>query len=91
MKALGVPDDAYDGVVTSGDVTRDLIAERPGVRILHIGPERDLPFYDGLDVALASEADAELISCTGLCRRHRRDPGGLRALLQRLRRRAAFR
>lgn len=66
LHGLGVPDDAYDDVVTSGDVTRMVIAERPGVRLYHLGPDRDLPFYEGLDAAFASEEEAELISCTGL-------------------------
>ena len=37
LAGLGVPDDAYDAVLTSGDVTRALIAERPGVKLFHIG------------------------------------------------------
>ncbi len=77
LKELGVPDDAYDGLVTSGDVTRRLIAERPGVRLFHIGPERDLSFYEGLDVVFAAEAEAELIELHRSLRRHRRDAGRL--------------
>ena len=37
LKDLGVPDDAYDALVTSGDVTRTVIAARPGVKVLHVG------------------------------------------------------
>ncbi len=81
LQQLGVPDDAYDGLVTSGDVTRRLIAERPGVRILHVGPERDLSFYEGLDVALAPEAEAEIICCTGLLDDNIETPEDYRALL----------
>ena len=66
LRSLGVPDDAYDGLVTSGDVTRSVIAERPGVRLFPLGPDRDLPFYEGLEVELAPESQAELVSCTGL-------------------------
>ena len=32
LQSLGVPDDAYDALVTSGDVTRNVIAARPGVK-----------------------------------------------------------
>jgi ribonucleotide monophosphatase NagD (HAD superfamily) len=39
---------------------------RPGAKVLHIGHERDLTFYEGLDAQLVPEAEAELISCTGL-------------------------
>ena len=66
LRALGVPDDAYDAIVTSGDVTRSVVAERPGVALFHLGPDRDLPFYEGLDVRFVEEAEAELVSCTGL-------------------------
>jgi HAD superfamily hydrolase (TIGR01459 family) len=64
MAALGVPPGTYDGVVTSGDVTRDLIREGPR-RIFHLGPERDLALYDGLDVELVEEFEADGVVCTG--------------------------
>jgi HAD superfamily hydrolase (TIGR01459 family) len=64
---LNVPREAYDAVVTSGDVTRSVVGARPGAKVLHIGPERDLGYYDGLGIELVDDADeAELISCTGL-------------------------
>jgi len=67
LDGLNVPRAAYDAVVTSGDVTRAALADRPGAKVLHIGPERDLGFYDGLDIALVHrDEEAELISCTGL-------------------------
>src|SRR5688572_12652975 len=46
---MRVPREAYDDIVTSGDVTRDYVAGRPGERILHIGPERDHGIFEGLD------------------------------------------
>src|ERR1700750_1447714 len=49
LDRLGVPSAAYDGIISSGDVTRALIAARAGARVFHIGPERDLPLFDGLD------------------------------------------
>jgi HAD superfamily hydrolase (TIGR01459 family) len=83
LRQLGVPEDTYDGLVTSGDVTRALIAERPGVRLFHIGPDRDMAFYEGLDVVLASESDAELVSCTGIVDDNTETPDDYRALLSR--------
>src|SRR6478736_5101767 len=41
-------------------------APRPGVKVFPVGPKRDLPLYDGLDVVLTGEADAEIVACTGL-------------------------
>jgi HAD superfamily hydrolase (TIGR01459 family) len=84
LRLLDVPDSAYDAIVTSGDVTRDIIAARPGVKLLHIGPDRDLPFYEGLDVAFVGEDEAELISCTGLVDDVVEGPEDYRPLLQRL-------
>ena len=49
LDGISVPADAYDAIVSSGDVTRALIAERGGQRVFHIGPERDLPIFDELD------------------------------------------
>ena len=84
LKSLGVPDEAYDALVTSGDVTREVIAARPGVRLLHIGADRDLPFYEGLDAALVSEKEAELVSCTGLFDDTTEAPDDYRPLFERL-------
>lgn len=65
LDMIGVPQTAWDRIVTSGDVTRALIAQiaRP---VFHLGPERDQPLFDGLPVSLVAEADAEAIVCTGL-------------------------
>lgn len=84
LTEFGVGEDAYDDVLTSGDVTRAAIAARPGARVFHLGPERDLPFYDGLDIALVGEAEAELVSCTGLFDDTHEMPEDYAAMLARL-------
>jgi HAD superfamily hydrolase (TIGR01459 family) len=66
LDALKVPHEAYDGIISSGDVTRAVIAERAGQRVLHIGPERDLPMFDGLDVSLVPIERADFAVCSGL-------------------------
>ena len=66
LDRFGVPREAYDAILTSGDLTRDLIAQRPGARIRHLGPERDLGIFQGLDLSLVPEAEADLVVCTGL-------------------------
>jgi HAD superfamily hydrolase (TIGR01459 family) len=63
---LGVPRDAYDGIVSSGDVTRTEVAARAGQRVFHIGPERDLPIFEGLGVALVPVERADFVVCSGL-------------------------
>jgi HAD superfamily hydrolase (TIGR01459 family) len=84
LAALGVPASAYDRVVTSGDVTRDLIAEGSR-RVLHIGPDRDLSIYEGLDVELCEEPEAASVVCTGLFDDESETPDDYGELLQRLR------
>ena len=41
LRRLGVPDDAYDATVTSGDLTRHELAKHHGAAVFHLGPERD--------------------------------------------------
>ena len=84
LRVLRVPQGTFDGLVTSGDVTRSVLAERPGACVFHIGPDRDLSFYDDLDVVLTGEEQAELISCTGLFDDTRETPDDYQALLERL-------
>ena len=84
MSAIGVPPSAYDRVVTSGDVTRDLIAEGPR-KIFHIGADRDLTLYDGLDVDLVEEFEAAGVVCTGLFDDEVEKPEDYTDLLRRLR------
>ncbi len=66
LDRLGVPRDAYDGIVTSGDVTRALLEAKPGARVFHLGPPRDRPTFEGIDVTLTPLADCDLVACTGL-------------------------
>jgi len=84
LASLGVPRETYDRLVTSGDVTRDLIASGPR-RIFHIGAERDLTLYDGLDVELAEEFEADAVVCTGFYDDETETPADYADMLMRLR------
>ena len=53
LRKLGVADDTYDAIVSSGDLTRHFVADHPGQKIFWIGPERDSSIYRGLDATLA--------------------------------------
>jgi HAD superfamily hydrolase (TIGR01459 family) len=88
MAALGVPADAYDAGVTSGDVTRDMLRSWQGRRLLHVGPDRDHGLFDGLDIHLAPDADAEVLLCTGLYDDERETPADYTGLLDALAARA---
>ena len=84
LAALGVPPDARDRVVTSGDVTRDLIRSAPR-RVFHLGPERDMVIYEGIDVDLVEEPDAQAVVCTGLFDDDTEAPEDYAPMLARLR------
>jgi HAD superfamily hydrolase (TIGR01459 family) len=66
IAGLGVPETAYDRIVSSGDVTRALIEERKGQRVCHIGPQRDVGLFEGLDIQLAPIESADYVVCSGL-------------------------
>lgn len=84
LEGLGVPRDCWDCVVTSGDVTRGLIEQGPR-RIFHLGPDRDLEIYDGLDIELVEEFEAGGVVCTGLFDDETETPADYADMLRRLR------
>lgn len=64
LDLLGVPATAYDAIVTSGDVTRRLIVDGPR-KVFLLGPDRDMPLLEGLDIEVVAEGEAESVVCTG--------------------------
>ena len=66
LERLGVPGEAYDLGVTSGDVTRGMLEAWRGRAVLHIGPERDNGLFEGLEVRLVAAEAAEVALCSGL-------------------------
>ncbi len=65
LAGLGVGPECFSEVVTSGDATRTLLAERAPGPFWKIGPDRDWPLYEGLGVDLVPLEEARFISCTG--------------------------
>ncbi len=69
---FGLPSAAFDAIVTSGDVTVSLIAERGGAAVHHIGPQRDLTLFEeaaaltGSTPRLVDLESADYVLCTGL-------------------------
>ncbi|MFD0988335.1 TIGR01459 family HAD-type hydrolase [Methyloligella solikamskensis] len=66
LGALGVIEAAYDDTLTSGDLTRHELEMRPGAKVFHLGPERDLPIFKDLDLTLVESDKADLVVCSGL-------------------------
>ena len=73
LQRMGLPDDSYDGILTSGEATRALLEHRAdpwiaaiGRRVLHLGPQKDANLYQGLDLEIVTDpADADLLLNTG--------------------------
>jgi HAD superfamily hydrolase (TIGR01459 family) len=66
LQKLGIADQTYDAIVSSGDLTRHFVAEHGGQKIFWLGPERDYSIYRGLSPVLAPLEQADYIICTGL-------------------------
>jgi HAD superfamily hydrolase (TIGR01459 family) len=67
LDAMGVPRDMYDGVVSSGDVTRVMIAPYRGKVIHHVGPPSvDDSLYEGLGIIRGPAEEAVAVVVTDL-------------------------
>lgn len=67
LDRLGVPRDAYDDIVTSGDATRSMIEKYRGRAIHHVGPPTDDDaLYEGLDLRRTGPEEAEVVVVTDL-------------------------
>jgi HAD superfamily hydrolase (TIGR01459 family) len=85
LDQIGVRSDSYDAILSSGDATRELINGYEGRAVYHLGPERDLPIFAGIDVARVgpgTDEGAEAIICTGLFDDTVETPGDYEALLR---------
>jgi HAD superfamily hydrolase (TIGR01459 family) len=78
LDSLGVPRTAWTQLVTSGDATRVLLAERSPGPVWAIGPERDAVLYEGLGLAEGGPETAAFISVTGPYDDENDEPGDYR-------------
>lgn len=73
LRGMGIGDDLYTGLVTSGEATHLALRDRTdpwfaalGRQVLHIGPDRDRNVLDGLDLVLVDRPqDAAFVLNTG--------------------------
>ena len=84
LDSLRVSRDAYDAVVSSGDVTMDLLAQISG-GVFHLGPGRDLGLVDDAEARFTGVEEAETVLCTGLIDDARQTPRDYVGLLQEMR------
>lgn len=75
LQEIGVPDDCYDAITSSGDSAQAaMVSGMFGKKLYHLGPERDRVFFTDMakDITQAVEIElvpldqAEGIVCTGL-------------------------
>lgn len=66
LDRIGVPRFAWDTILSSGDASRALLSAFAGRPVFHLGPERDLPLFEGAGVTLSAASEAEVVCCTGL-------------------------
>jgi HAD superfamily hydrolase (TIGR01459 family) len=73
MRRMGIADQLYTGILTSGEAVRRALQYPPdlwwaelGTRVFHLGPERDRPILDGLSLVLVdTPAEADFVLNTG--------------------------
>ena len=84
LDGLKVPRAAWDAIVTSGDVTRDVIRQRAGGKVFHLGPEKDAHLRDGLPVSFTGADEAATVLCSGLYDDQNEQPEQYREMLRKL-------
>jgi HAD superfamily hydrolase (TIGR01459 family) len=90
LALIGVPADCYDAIVTSGGAAREDVAHRAAngpLAMMHLGPERDRPLYDGLNVELVGPEKASVVLLSGLYDDETETPEHYRDILADLKRR----
>jgi HAD superfamily hydrolase (TIGR01459 family) len=90
LDRLGVPRDAYDAIMSSGDVTHGIVAARLPQSVFHLGPPRDSSIFAGLSVTFAPAEAADYVVCTGLFDDTVETPESYRALLAAIHARGLF-
>ncbi|MBL7238055.1 TIGR01459 family HAD-type hydrolase [Novacetimonas hansenii] len=73
LRTMGIGDDLYEGLMTSGECTRRMLRARAdpwfaqlGRRMLHLGPQKDIDLFAGLDLEVVEDAaQADFVLNTG--------------------------
>jgi HAD superfamily hydrolase (TIGR01459 family) len=67
LDRFNVPRDTYDAVVSSGDVTRAMLAPYRGQTLHYVGPEHDNDgLFEGFDITLGPAEEAKAVIVTDL-------------------------
>lgn len=86
FEPLGVPAEAFDDCVSSGDATREELRQRIGQKIWRMGAdegwEHDRFLYEGLDLEFTGAEDGDVLLCIGLDDQVNDDPEDYRSRMQ---------
>jgi HAD superfamily hydrolase (TIGR01459 family) len=89
---VGLPKDFYDGIVTSGSAAHADLQQRTegkaALPLFYLGPPRDNPLFDGLNVKLVAPEEAAVVLCTGLFDDETETPDDYRGMLEHFRARS---
>ena len=66
LDRIGLPREAYDAIVTSGDATRAEVTRRADTAFFRLGPAKDDDLFAATGKAFVPLEDADAILCTGL-------------------------
>lgn len=84
LAGMGVPPDAFDMILTSGDATVNELSKRAetcALNVFHIGPERDHGLFKHAAISLTHAEAANLCVCSGLFDDETETPDDYRATL----------
>lgn len=84
LQSMNVHSDYYDAIITSGDVTRDLICAAPR-KVFFIGPQRDVILFEGLECELVEEWEASTVVCSGFLEGFDETPSAYEEMFHRMR------
>jgi HAD superfamily hydrolase (TIGR01459 family) len=82
LEKLAVPSTAYDALLTSGDLTLELIDRHSTLPICHVGPPRDRGLFTGRPLDMVTIDRAGVIVCSGLDDDERETADDYRARLE---------
>ncbi|MGB0342236.1 MAG: TIGR01459 family HAD-type hydrolase [Parvibaculales bacterium] len=83
LDRMGVAGDAFDAVLTSGDVAQQMTLQRikDGQRCFHVGPDKDMDLIEDAKIPLSKLEEADFILFTGMYDDDVETPDDYRAMM----------